>query len=59
MSDTAYGCAEMLGYLVNDKNIEPHVLVWDKSKREDGSYSITDFIWEGKADRYLCLSRFF
>ena len=25
MGDTAYGCADMLGYLVDEKNIEPHV----------------------------------
>lgn len=54
MGDTAYGSADMLGYLVNEKHIEPHVPIWDKSNRDDGSYSISDFIWEGTEDRYRC-----
>ena len=31
MGDTAYGTASMLGYLVEEKGIEPHVPVCDKS----------------------------
>ena len=54
MGDTAYGSAAMLGYLVNEKNIEPHVPIWDKSKRDDGTYSIADFAWNEKEDHYRC-----
>ena len=32
-ADTAYGNAQMLGWLVEDKGIEPHIPVWDKSER--------------------------
>jgi len=31
MGDTAYGSAPMLEYLVNEKDIEPHIRVWEKS----------------------------
>ena len=54
MGDTAYGSADMLGYLVDEKNIEPHVPIWDKSKRDDGTYSITEFIWNEEDDNYRC-----
>jgi hypothetical protein len=33
--DTAYGTASLLGWMVNDKGIAPHVPVWDKSARTD------------------------
>jgi transposase len=33
IGDTAYGSAEMLNWLVHDRGIEPHIPVFDKSKR--------------------------
>ncbi len=33
LGDTAYGAAPMLAWLVEEKQIEPHVSVWDKSER--------------------------
>jgi hypothetical protein len=30
IGDTAYGTAAMLGWMVDDKAIEPHVPVWDR-----------------------------
>jgi hypothetical protein len=54
IGDTAYGTALMLGWLVDDKAIEPHVPVWDKSQRKDDTSSIGDFRWEGDADEYRC-----
>jgi len=54
MGDTFYGTAEMRGYLVNEKDIEPHVRVWDKSKRTDGTFSTTDFKWVNEHDHYEC-----
>ena len=36
--DVAYGTAEMLGWLV-DHGIDPHIPMWDKGKRGDGSFS--------------------
>ena len=35
IGDMAYGAAELLGWMVNDKAIEPHVPVWDRTRRED------------------------
>lgn len=32
IGDTAYGTVEFLGWMVNEKGIEPHVPVWDKGK---------------------------
>jgi hypothetical protein len=54
MGDTAYGSAENLGYLVTEKEIEPHIPVWDKSKRNDDTYSIVDFIYIDISDQYIC-----
>ena len=31
IGDTAYGAAEMLNWLVDERGIEPHIPVWDKS----------------------------
>lgn len=54
MADTAYGSAHSLNYLVTEKNIEPHIPVWDKSIRTDGSFSASDFVWDEGLDRYEC-----
>jgi hypothetical protein len=43
VGDTAYGTAPLLGWMVKDKQIEPHVPVWDKTIRKDGSLSIEEF----------------
>ena len=37
LGDSAYGSAEMLGWLVYEHGIEPHVTVFDKSARKDGT----------------------
>jgi transposase len=54
IGDTAYGTAEMLGWMVNEKSIEPHVPVWDKAERKDGTFSRSDFSYDEENDRYLC-----
>jgi len=54
MGDTAYGTAEMLGWMVDEKQIEPHVPVWDKGERADGTLSRSDFVFEAETDTYLC-----
>jgi hypothetical protein len=43
MGDSAYGSAEMIGWLVYEHGIEPHVAVFDKSERGDGTFSRDDF----------------
>lgn len=54
IGDTAYGTAALLGWLVDEKKIEPHVPVWDKSERRDGSLSRWDFKWDAQANEYQC-----
>jgi transposase len=54
VGDTAYGTAPLLGWMVNDKHIEPHVPVWDKSERQDGSLSRSDFTYDPEEDCYRC-----
>ena len=36
--DSAYGSAAMLGWLVHERGIEPHIPVFDKSERRDGTF---------------------
>jgi len=52
--DTAYGSAEMLAWLVHERGIEPHVPVFDKSKRTDGTLARDDFIYDHQGDVYFC-----
>ena len=54
IGDTAYGSAEMLNWLVHEHGIEPHVPVFDKSKRTDGTFSREDFTYNHASDTYLC-----
>jgi len=54
VGDTNYGSAAMLSWLVDEKQIEPHVPVCDKSERKDGTYSNGDFIWDEQANEYRC-----
>ena len=51
--DVAYGTGEMLGWLV-DHVIDPHIPVWDKGKRDDGTFSRADFIYDEERDLYIC-----
>lgn len=54
VGDTNYGTADILAWLVNEKEISPHVPVWDKSDRADGTLSRADFVWDAEADEYRC-----
>jgi transposase len=54
MGDSAYGSAEMLGWLVYEHGIEPHVTVFDKSARKDGTFSRDDFTYDQAGDVYYC-----
>ena len=53
-ADTAYGSAPNLDWLVNEKQIAPHIPVIDKSKREDGTFSREDFTFDKERDIYTC-----
>jgi hypothetical protein len=52
-ADSAYGSAEMLGWLVNERAIAPHIPVFDKSARDDGTFSREDFAYIQETD--VCL----
>ncbi len=52
--DAAYGSAEMLAWLVHARGIEPHVPVFDRSQRRDGTFSREDFTYDHQGDVYFC-----
>ena len=54
LGDSAYGSAEMLGWLLYEHGIEPHVTVFDKSARTDGTFSREDFTYDHAGDIYRC-----
>jgi transposase len=54
LGDSAYGSAEMLGWLVYEHGIEPHVTVFDKSTRQDGTFSRDEFKYDHAGDVYYC-----
>ena len=39
VADAGYGSAEMIEWLVDERGIEPHVKLMDKSERKDGTFS--------------------
>jgi transposase len=53
VGDTAYGAARLLRWLV-DRQIAPHIPVWDKSARSDGTFSRADFVFDRSRNVYIC-----
>jgi len=51
--DVAYGTGKVLGWLV-ERDIEPHIPVWDRGKRDDGILSRDDFAFDKDANVYVC-----
>ncbi len=49
----AGGTGEMLGWLV-ERKIDPHIPVWNKSERDDGTFSRADFSYDKERDLYIC-----
>ena len=52
-ADTAYGTGKFLGWL-RDEDIEPHIPVWDRSRRKDCTFSRDDFAYDADRDLYVC-----
>jgi transposase len=52
-ADTAYGTGRFLGWLVGT-GITPQIPVWDKSQREDGTFSRGDFTFDRERNVYVC-----
>jgi len=53
-ADTGYGSAKMLAWLVDEQHIEPHIPVFNKSGRKDGTFSRDDFSYDQATDVYVC-----
>ena len=53
-ADTAYGASENLVWLTLKRQILPFIPVFDNSKRDDGTWSRSDFTWDEENDRYIC-----
>jgi transposase len=51
--DTVYGAISLLKWLV-DRQIAPHIPVWDKSARSDGTFSRADFVFDQERNVYVC-----
>ena len=51
--DTVYGAVRLLKWLV-DRQIAPHIPVWDKSARTDGTFSRADFVFDRSRNVYVC-----
>jgi transposase len=51
--DSVYGAVRLLKTLV-DRKITPHVPVWDKSARRDGTFSRSDFVFDQEHNVYIC-----
>jgi transposase len=51
--DTVYGAVRLLKWLV-DREITPHIPVWDKSARPDGTFSRADFVFDRERNVYIC-----
>jgi len=54
IGDTAYGTTEMVAWMLDEKGIEPHVPLWEKSERKDGTFSISQFTYDAEQDCYRC-----
>ena len=52
--DTAYGAAPMLAWLVKERGISPHIPVFDKAPRDDGTLSRSDFTWDAERNVFVC-----
>ena len=54
VADGGYGSADMVGWLVDERGIEPHVKLIDKAERTDGTFSRSDFVFDPESNLYVC-----
>jgi hypothetical protein len=52
-ADTAYGTGKLLAWLL-DRDITPHIPVWERYERTDGMFSRSDFNYDRARDVYIC-----
>ena len=53
IADTAYGTGKLLAWLL-DRDITPHIPVWERYERTDGMFSRRDFTYDTTRDVYIC-----
>ena len=54
-ADVAYGTGKVLGWLVDDKGIEPHIPVWEQSNvAAKGKFTRANFTYDQNKDVYIC-----
>lgn len=56
VADTAYGSAPNLAWLVEERGIEPHIPVFEKSARNNGTFDRSAFTYDHEDDSYICPS---
>ena len=54
IGDSAYGTAEMLAWIVEEKGIAPHVTLWEKGERGDGTFPRSAFAFDADANLLTC-----
>lgn len=53
-ADTGNDSAEMLAWLIYERDIQPHLPVFEMSVRHDGTFERADFRYELSEDSYVC-----
>ena len=54
MCDAAYGSAEVLAWMVDEKQIAPHVALMDIPGPPTTNFTIKDFAYDKEADLFIC-----
>jgi Transposase DDE domain len=54
LAGDSVSCAVRLLKALVDRKITPHVPVWDKSARHDGTFSRADFVFDQDRNVYIC-----
>jgi IS5 family transposase len=54
IADTAYGIDVMLDWLDRQRGVAPHIRVFDKPGRKDGTFERADFTYDAEGDAYIC-----
>ncbi|KQT61886.1 MULTISPECIES: transposase [unclassified Aureimonas] len=52
IADAGYGSAKRLDWLVHERGSEPHIPIFDRSRRQDETFSREDFAYDRHQDRY-------
>jgi hypothetical protein len=52
VGDSIHGSAGLVGWLIDEKQIELHVPVVDKSEQDDGAFFRSDFQWDETTNEF-------